>query len=247
MCVAENTGTTALVVPKLILLDFDRTIAFLYEDRELLCKLAQMIREHYGAVLEIPGEEWEAGRDGYFVWHHLHLLAEQLLDEKVAQSINASAEKLVAEFELSIIKEKGLMQGMAVAIRQLAESGICLGMASSNAQEVLEYALQSSGIRECFAYVAGRELPFHPEQLKPSPYPIQKALEVLHRAASDQVWYVGDDLVDLQAAQSSGVVPVGVATGRYTKEQLREHGATYVFESVRELARTCVGNFPLTK
>lgn len=233
----EKIGTTVIRVPELILLDFDRTLAYLYEDRKLLCKLTEMMRGYYGAYFELPEDAKEAGKDGYFVWHQLHRLAEQLFDREAAQEINASAEKQVAEFELAIIKEKGLMEGMDAAIRSLSEGGIRLGMVSSNAQEVLEYALQEAGIRNCFAYVAGRELPFHPEQLKPSPHPIRKALEALHTEPSEQVWYVGDDLVDLQAAQSSGVVPVGVATGRYTKEQLAAHGAAYVFESVREVAR----------
>lgn len=222
-------------VPELMLLDFDRTVAYLYEDKRLLCKLAEMMRDYYGTYFELPEDAKEAGKDGYFVWHQLHRLAEQLFDKEAAQEMNAAAEKQVAEFELAIVKEKGLMKGMDAAVRSLSEGGIRLGMVSSNAQEVLAYALQEAGIRNCFAYVAGRELPFHPEQLKPSPYPIRKALEVLHTEPSERVWYVGDDLVDLQAARSSGVVPVGVATGRYTKEQLAAHGAAYVFESVREV------------
>lgn len=92
----------------------------------------------------------------------------------------------MAELELAIVKEKGLMKGMDAAIRSLSEDGIRLGMVSSNAQEVLEYALQEAGIRNCFAYVAGRELPFHPEQLKPSPYPIRKALETLHTKPAER-------------------------------------------------------------
>ncbi len=224
-------------IPKVILFDFDRTMAYLYSDKSLLCKLAEKMIAYYEEYLEVPMEEKEAGRDGYFVWHHMHHLVEEQFPEDMAMKINAGAEKLVSEFELQIIMQKELIPGTDKTIRALWNKGIVLGVVSSNATEVLEYALKKAGILECFSYVGGRLLPFHPEQLKPSPFPIREALKKLGIIPADQgeVWYVGDDKIDLEAAKAAEVVSVGVASGRYSMEIMQQAGAQLVFSDMNEL------------
>ena len=224
-------------IPKVILFDFDRTMAYLYSDKSLLCKLAEKMITYYEKYLEVPIEEKEAGRDGYFVWHHMHHLVEEQFPEDTAIKINAGAEKLVSEFELQIIMQKELIPGADKTIRALWNKGIVLGVVSSNATEVLEYALKKAGILECFSYVGGRLRPFHPEQLKPSPFPIREALKKLGINSADrgEVWYVGDDKIDLEAAKAAEVVSVGVASGRYSMEVMQQAGAQLVFSDMNEL------------
>jgi phosphoglycolate phosphatase-like HAD superfamily hydrolase len=48
------------------------------------------------------------------------------------------------------------------------------------------------------------------------------------------VFVVGDTPLDIEAAHAAGAVAVGVASGRYSAEQLREAGADYVLESLEE-------------
>jgi phosphoglycolate phosphatase-like HAD superfamily hydrolase len=45
---------------------------------------------------------------------------------------------------------------------------------------------------------------------------------------------VGDTPKDLDAAHGAGCVAVGVATGRYSREQLEEAGADVVLASLRD-------------
>ena len=167
----------------------------------------------------------------------MHHLVEEQFPEDTAIKINAGAEKLVSEFELQIIMQKELIPGADKTIRALWNKGIVLGVVSSNATEVLEYALKKAGILECFSYVGGRSLPFHPEQLKPSPFPIREALKKLGINSADrgEVWYVGDDKIDLEAAKAAAVVSVGVASGRYSMEVMQQAGAQLVFSDMNEL------------
>jgi phosphoglycolate phosphatase-like HAD superfamily hydrolase len=48
------------------------------------------------------------------------------------------------------------------------------------------------------------------------------------------VLVVGDTPLDIEAAHGAGAVGVGVASGHHSAEQLREAGADYVLESLRE-------------
>jgi phosphoglycolate phosphatase len=48
------------------------------------------------------------------------------------------------------------------------------------------------------------------------------------------VLVVGDTPLDIKGAHGAGAVGVGVASGHYTAEQLREAGADYVLESLRD-------------
>jgi phosphoglycolate phosphatase-like HAD superfamily hydrolase len=48
------------------------------------------------------------------------------------------------------------------------------------------------------------------------------------------VLVVGDTPLDIAGAHGAGAVAVGVASGHYSSEQLREAGADYVLESLRE-------------
>jgi len=40
--------------------------------------------------------------------------------------------------------------------------------------------------------------------------------------------YVGDHIADIEAARAAGAVSVAVATGPYTADELRDHGADVV-------------------
>ena len=54
-------------------------------------------------------------------------------------------------------------------------------------------------------------------------------------ADQGEVWYVGDDKIDLEAAKAAEVVSVGVASGRYSMEIMQQAGAQLVFSDMNEL------------
>jgi phosphoglycolate phosphatase-like HAD superfamily hydrolase len=64
---------------------------------------------------------------------------------------------------------------------------------------------------------------------------VQRAERLLgERLASEQIAVVGDTPLDVAAAEGIGAVSVGVASGRYSAEQLRAAGADRVVESLAE-------------
>ena len=52
---------------------------------------------------------------------------------------------------------------------------------------------------------------------------------------NDIIWYVGDRITDIQASVSAGVIPISVATGKISAEDLQSNGAERVFNSLTHL------------
>ena len=68
------------------------------------------------------------------------------------------------------------------------------------------------------------------------PFALQRARECgVPELASEHILVVGDTPHDIACARAVGAVAVAVATGGFTAEQLREHGAEIVFQ---DLSRT---------
>ena len=103
--------------------------------------------------------------------------------------------------------------------------GLRIGLATGNFSEAAWMKLEHYGIREYFLDGAfGEESLDRAEMVRAG----------IRRFASDipphDVVIVGDTPHDVSSALANGLVPVGVATGSYTVDQLRESGAEIVFQ-----------------
>lgn len=225
-----NIQTIKKCKPAVLVTDFDRTLTYLYKDPILLIELADQIHSFYQRSISITANEIDGETDGYMVWHKLHDIAIKQLLQKEAEEINQKAEKIVADFELAIVKRIGLFPDITGAVRNLRSLGIRLGVVSSNATSVVQYALEEANILTEFEYVEGRPYPFSPELIKPNPYPLNRA-RIKMKVELNSFWYVGDDKVDVIAAKAAEVTAVGICTGRYLEDELWKAGADLVFPS----------------
>jgi phosphoglycolate phosphatase-like HAD superfamily hydrolase len=67
------------------------------------------------------------------------------------------------------------------------------------------------------------------------PFAVDRARQCgLPAVAADDVLVVGDTPHDVACAHAAGALPVGVATGGYSVEDLRKSGANVVFEDLRD-------------
>lgn len=69
---------------------------------------------------------------------------------------------------------------------------------------------------------------------KPAPDLVRDALRLAGAEAADAV-FVGDAVWDVEACRRASVPCIGVASGAYTADELREAGAREVYRDVREL------------
>lgn len=107
-----------------------------------------------------------------------------------------------------------------------------VGVVTGRPRADAERWLTKQGLRErCAALVCMEDGP-----LKPDPFPVRRALDLL---GVTRAWYVGDTRDDLDAARACGVVPIGVVApgedAELASAHLLEHGAARVLGTTTEL------------
>jgi phosphoglycolate phosphatase len=103
--------------------------------------------------------------------------------------------------------------------------GVRIGLATGNFSEAGWMKLEHYGIREYFVDGA-----FGEESLDRAEMVRAGIERFAHDISPRDVLVVGDTPHDISAALANGLVAVGVATGTYTVDQLRDSGAHIVFQ-----------------
>ena len=125
-------------------------------------------------------------------------------------------------------------------MRRARKAGLKVAVASSAKQEELDHYLEVAGIADlvdattCSDDVSGS---------KPDPDIFMAALDKLGVAAGDAV-AIGDTPYDAIAAVKAGMTVIGVLSGGFREEDLREAGCGTVYPGVAALF-TCFENSPL--
>lgn len=218
--------------PKVIIFDFDRTLTYLYKDKTLLTDLATKICGYYSKYIDIQDDFY--AMDGYHSWHNLHRLICKKYNYEESSNINNNAEKIVTDFEFKVMSKTNLLDGVVDTIQQLYTNGYQLMVVSSNSVKVIEYAFKKNNIISYFTHIFGRPNPFNPDLIKPNAFPIQQAISKTNVPISE-IWYIGDDIVDIDSANSCGVVSVGVASGKYSCKDLKQRGAEIVLKNIGDI------------
>jgi HAD superfamily hydrolase (TIGR01509 family) len=138
-----------------------------------------------------------------------------------------------AESELyqELIGEVRPMEGSRELIVDLGERGNTVVLASSAKEEEIEHYLDLLDAREIVdAWTTSADV----EQTKPKPDLVHAALEKVD-GQSDDALMIGDTVWDVEAAARAGVETLGVLTGGFSEQELRDAGAREVYTSVEEL------------
>jgi phosphoglycolate phosphatase-like HAD superfamily hydrolase len=108
-----------------------------------------------------------------------------------------------------------------------------LGLTTGGLEAAAHIKLARAGLNEYFAFGGyGSDSADRAELTRRG---IERASEILkHPLGRTEVDVVGDTPLDIKAAHDAGVVGVGVASGAYSVDQLREAGADYVLSSLDE-------------
>jgi HAD superfamily hydrolase (TIGR01509 family) len=121
-------------------------------------------------------------------------------------------------------------------VRELFEriksEGLQIALASSAKEEELERHKQSMGVEDLLEAATSAD---DAERSKPHPDIFQAALAGLRGVAPAEAVVVGDTPYDVQAASKAGVRTVGLLSGGFPEEALREAGAVAVYRDVSDL------------
>jgi HAD superfamily hydrolase (TIGR01549 family) len=150
------------------------------------------------------------------------------VDEEKGDDIRSAETALY----LALIEEVEPLHGAKGLIRDLKDRGHTVVLASSAKANELDHYLDVLEAREV---ADGWTTSADVEATKPEPDLVEAARE---KAGSGQAVMIGDSTWDCEAAQRAGVQTVAVLTGGFSEQELRDAGATSVYESIEELRRS---------
>ena len=172
------------------------------------------------------------------VWRiHRHIgmggdqVVEALTDERTERQLGDQIRAAEKERYLELIDEVEPMEGARELISELGERGHLVVLASSAKEDEVEHYLDLLAAREL---ADGWTTSADVEATKPAPDLVKAALACVGGSSEDAVM-IGDTPWDIHAARGAGVPTIAVLTGGFAIEELRESGASEVFESVADL------------
>jgi HAD superfamily hydrolase (TIGR01509 family) len=118
------------------------------------------------------------------------------------------------------------LEGARELLAALKERGLAVVLASSASEDDLGYFLDKLDARDV---VDGWTSKDDVERSKPHPDVVHAALD---RAGTRDAVMVGDSRWDIEAAARAGLATVCVLTGGWSEQELRDHGAAAVYESL---------------
>ncbi len=115
-----------------------------------------------------------------------------------------------------------------------ANAGIVMGLLTGNIEHGARQKLQAVGVEfarfRCNAFGSD-----HEDRPQLPAVAQRRANALLGRSIpGDQIVIIGDTPADIECGRGLGVRAIGVATGRYTVDDLRPHGPAAVFDSLED-------------
>jgi HAD superfamily hydrolase (TIGR01509 family) len=170
------------------------------------------------------------------VWRiHRHIgmggdhLVEALCGEKVDREQGDSIRDAEKGLYMALIGEVRPFAAARRLIDTLRENGHAVVLASSAKSDEVDHYLDLLDAREV---VDGWTTSADVENTKPDPDLVAAAVE---KAGGGEAVMVGDSTFDCEAARRCGIETVALLTGGFSEQELREAGATDVFESLEDL------------
>lgn len=155
---------------------------------------------------------------------------DQLIPELLGHSSPRAAAARPARYK-ELLDDVCVFPGAADLIHRLRGSGLAVVLATSAPKDELAVLLERLDVDDALsAQTTADDI----SQSKPAAEVFVKAME---RGSIDprRALALGDSIWDIQAARAAGIGCLGVETGGFSRHELSEEGALYVFRDVQEL------------
>jgi phosphoglycolate phosphatase-like HAD superfamily hydrolase len=134
--------------------------------------------------------------------------------------------------DILVAEQYRVLPGAEATLTALTEAGVMLGLVSGAMEGAARTKLVPANLNRFFIFGAyGSDSPDRGQLTRIA---ADKAATLHRGLLPDQVFVVGDTPRDIEAAQVAGAVPVGVATGKYSVEELTAAGGVHVLSSLEQ-------------
>lgn len=199
-------------------------------------------RGHVKALLQSMAEVYDLEVGIGVINHHgmtdqeiiTRILEAYGIDQAVIKSGLKTCMDTMCRRYAEIVKSENIiiMDGAFDLTVKLEQNGIDLGLVTGNLEAIARHKLKKIGLDQFFKI--GGFGSDHIERGELVKIAIQRAEERFGCDFKGRVFHFGDAPQDMQAARQGGAVPVGVATGIYTSEQLTDAGAEMILPDLKK-------------
>lgn len=184
--------------------------------------------KHFGYEIAFQDMRSQIGKGGDQILHGL--LPPDVIEQRGEE---------IKDFRSDLFKRDYLAKarpfpGVRNLFERIRASGQRAVLASSGTGEEVEQYKEIAGIADLIDSATSSD---DAERSKPFPDIFQAALAKLSPLKPEEAVVVGDTPYDAEAARSAGVKTVGVLSGGFTEQALREAGCIAVYRDTEDLVR----------
>jgi phosphoglycolate phosphatase len=208
-----------------VLLDFDGPICSLFAGYPAVRAVSSILRALEAAGFDVR-PEWLNLKDPH-----------RLLNEvatRIPEAINV-AEDALTRSEVHAVDSAQITTGVTDLIDQVTGRGQQWAVVSNNSAESIWQFCARKDFARSPSLIVGRPKN-EPHLMKPNPYTLRRALELLNLEADGAV-FIGDSVSDIQAGRAVGMSTIGYANKPAKRELLAAATADVVMTSMEELVR----------
>lgn len=215
---------------KLVLFDIDQTILHSGGAGEKALVLA--LKDRFGKEESLANIEL-AGKTDVWIAHRIF---EAHGIEPTSENVETFLTGYLGHLEEELGRHNGkLLPGFPQILHAMAKlPHVAVGLLTGNLRRGAEIKLGHYGVMEHFTFGAFADDSHERNQLGPF---AQRRGNEAHGAdfQAGDIYVIGDTPHDIACARALGARGVGVATGRYSREALKEAGADFTFENLSDV------------
>ncbi len=192
-------------------------------------------------------------RNGYEVDHYTdHMRTQDMIDDVENQwsaserlkeqhtfaDLKLSLYRILDDFEFESIKLSKPLPGCLETIKKLSATGIQIGIVTNSGRLPVISVISDYGYFPYMEVVITRN---DTSRMKPRPDGLLDAVKLLELEPKD-VLYVGDSVLDIEAARDAGIKCASIPTGLYSSETLQKLSPDFVLGTMQDLEKFVLPN-----
>jgi HAD superfamily hydrolase (TIGR01509 family) len=212
-----------LALIKAVIFDVDGTLV---DSNNLHVEAWRQAFQHFGKTVHFEDVYEHMGKGG-------DQLMPVFLSREELQKFGDDLERLRTElFTHDYLPNAQPFPKVRELFERLKHEGLLVALASSAKEPELEAHRKNLHVEDLVDAVTSAD---DAEHSKPCPDIFQAALARLDDVRPDEAVVIGDTPYDAQAAARAGMNMIGVLSGGFSEEILRENGAVEVYEDIADL------------